>query len=305
MSEQPQDRGALSQMVLGMDMGGTHLRAALVDGHGVASEVVRYPVPEDQAGQAQLPVTVARLFGEQASTVGLAVAGTVTAGVVTWAANLQLAGTDLGAQLRAVSDGHVAVANDARAAGVAETRLGANADEHLVLVLTIGTGIGGAIILDGKPLEVRGGAGEVGHMVIQPDGPLCGCGRRGCWETLSGGRALDRAAAALLHEDKAEPRAQDLVRAAGQGNRSAAAIVSRAARDFQLGLDNLCAILSPDLIILGGGIIARGGLVAEAYLSAANGLRWGASARIARSRLGDEAGLIGAAMLARDTRPDF
>lgn len=290
-------------MVLGMDMGGTRLRAALVDRQGNIGDVVHYPVPADQAAQARLPVAVAQRFSDEASAVGLAIAGTVTAGVVTWAANLRLAGADLGTQLRMVSHGQAAVVNDARAAGAAEARLGAAAGEHLVLAITVGTGIGGAIILDGKPLEGRGTAGEVGHMVLRPDGPPCGCGRRGCWETLSGGRALDRAAATVLRGDGNKPSARDLVRAAEQGIPAAISELDRAAGDFRSGLENLCAVLSPDLIILGGGVIARGGLVSEAYLGAAAGLRWGAATRITQSQLGDQAGLVGAAMLARDFLP--
>jgi glucokinase len=137
-------------------------------------------------------------------------------------------------------------------------------------------------------------------MVIHPDGPACGCGRHGCWETFSSGRALDRAAALVLRGDGREPSARDLVKAAEHGNQAAAGALSRAASDFALGVNNICAILNPDLIILGGGVFARGGLVSKAYLAAAAQLRWGAATRIARSRLGDRAGLIGAALLARD-----
>ncbi len=286
-----------------MDMGGTTLRAALVDEQGEASEIARFPVPADRAGQAWLPVAVAEQFSGRFSAIGMAIAGTVDTGIVSRTPNLQLAGTDLGLPLRAVSHGRAVIANDATAAGVAEARLGVASGEHLVFAITVGTGIGGALIVNGKPLEGGGAAGEVGHMVIHPDGPACGCGRRGCWETFSSGRALDRAAALVLGSGGTQPSARDLVHAAQDGNQPAAAAVARAASDFGLGIDNICAILNPDLIILGGGVFARDGLVSEAYLAAAGRLRWGAATRIARSRLGDRAGLIGASMLARDAYP--
>jgi glucokinase len=294
---------AASRMILGMDMGGTTLRAALVDERGEAGEILRFPVPADRAGQARLPVAVAEQFAGEPSAIGLAIAGTVAGGIVTRTPNLQLAGTDLGSSLCAVSQGRAVVANDATAAAVAEARLGAGSGEHLVFAITVGTGIGGALLLNGRPLEGRGAAGEVGHMVIHPDGPACGCGRRGCWETYCSGRALDRAAALLLAGGETEPSARDLVHAAEHGNEAAAAAVSRAASDFRLGIDNICAIINPDLIILGGGVFARAGLVSEAYLAAIAQLRWGAATRIARSKLGDRAGLIGASMLARDAYP--
>jgi glucokinase len=290
-------------MILGMDMGGTTLRASLVDERGEVAEILRYPVPADRAGQARLPVAVAEQFSSTIRAIGLAIAGTVAAGVVTRTPNLQLSGADLETPLRAASHGRAIVVNDALAAGVAEARLGAARGERLVFAVTIGTGIGGALILNGKPLEGGGATGEVGHMVIHPEGPVCGCGRRGCWETFCSGRALDRAAAQLLQGAGHELGARELVRAAEQGNPAAKDAVNGAASDFALGVDNICAILNPDLIILGGGVFARDGLVSETYLSAAEMLRWGAGTRIARSRLGDRAGLIGAAMLARDSYP--
>lgn len=286
-------------MILGMDMGGTTLRVALVDEQSQPGEILRFPVPADRDGQAQLPLAAAERFSGRFSAIGLAIAGTVADGLVTRTPNLQLEGTDLGSALRTVSQGRAVIVNDATAAGVAEARLGVATGERLVFAITVGTGIGGVLIFDGQPLEGRGAAGEVGHMVIHPDGPTCGCGRRGCWETFSSGSALDRAAAQLL-ADAATPNAADLVQAAEHGNQAAAAAVSQAATDFSLGVDNVCAILNPDLIILGGGVFARDGLVSDAYLAAASQLRWGAATRIARSKLGDQAGLVGAAMLARD-----
>ncbi|HEY2641738.1 MAG TPA: hypothetical protein VGI66_17850 [Streptosporangiaceae bacterium] len=105
------------------------MRAALVDERGVTGEILRYPVPGDQPGQARLPAAVAEQFSGRVSAIGLAVAGTVAGGVVTRAPNLQLAGTDLGASLRAVHQGRAVVANDALAAGVAEARLGVASGE--------------------------------------------------------------------------------------------------------------------------------------------------------------------------------
>lgn len=284
--------------VLGVDMGATHLRAGLLHpGHHRLDTATRHTLPADPGARAALLRQVARSFG-RIDAAGVAIAGTVADGVVTWTANLGLDGMDIAAMLRPVTRGPVVVVNDARAAGIAEARAQAAPGERVVLAVTVGTGIGGCIVVDGSPLPGTGNAGEIGHIVIRPDGPPCRCGRRGCWETLCGGRALDHGAVRALGD--AAARAADLA-AQAQRSSAAATALAQAAAAFRSGLDSVCAVLAPHLIVLGGGILARGGPIADAYLAAARHLRWAASARIVRSELGDDAGTLGAAMLAAES----
>ena len=267
--------------VLGMDMGGTHFRGVLLDLAGNAGKVGRMEVPETVPDRIRLPVQIALASG--AGAIGLAVAGVVENGVVGASVNLGLADVDFGALLNTPGVPAVVV-NDAVAAGVAEARYVDPTGAGLTLYLSVGTGIGGALIQGGEPVHgTRRAVGEVGHVVIDPHGPRCGCGRTGCWETFCGGRALAAAAAPgtidelVARDDPAWIRAVEM---------------------FALGLDNLCVALAPDLIVLGGGVMARRGPVAEAYLAVTRTLRWGRGIDVTTAALGDDAGVIGAAQLA-------
>ncbi len=281
---------------LGIDLGATQLRFALVDRNGAVHHTERRALPDDPRARAALPGEIAAAHRGHVVGVGLAVAGTVAGGVLTWSANLGLHDLDLGAELAARSRGPAVVLNDARAAGYAEALVGGGSGASSVLAVTVGTGIGGAVILDGRLVEGTGDAGEIGHQVIDPGGPVCGCGRRGCWETFVGGRALARTAGQHYPGDL-DPLARLITRAEA-GDPSAGAVVEAAAAHFALGLDNLCAVLAPAVVVLGGGVMARNGLIARRYRAAAQTLRWGARTQVRDSLLGDAAGQIGAALAA-------
>ena len=261
-------------------MGGTRFRGILLDLAGNAGKVGRMEVPETVTDRIRLPVQIALASG--AGAIGLAVAGVVENGVVRNSVNLGMVDVDFGLQMRAHGLSAVVV-NDAVAAGVAEARHAATRGERCVLYVSVGTGIGGALVLDGEPVGGPRPAGEVGHMVVDPDGPACGCGRSGCWETFCGGRALAEAAAAGSIDELVER------------NDPAWTL---AVQIFALGLDNLCMALAPDLVILGGGVMARNGPVARAYLEVIPTLRWGRGIRFATAALGDDGGALGAALLA-------
>ncbi len=281
---------------LGIDLGGTHVRWAVVDRTGGVLSTRSRVLPPDPAARATVPEELAAAHRGRVAGIGLAVAGTVTDGVLTWSANLGLHDVDFAGRLTASGGVPAVVLNDARAAGYAEARVGAGAGAASVLAVTVGTGIGGAIIIDERLIAGTGDAGEIGHLVIDPAGPPCGCGRRGCWETFVGGRALARAAAER-YPDAPDPLAR-LIALAEAGDPTAGAVVDGAATRFALGLDNLCAVLAPAVIVLGGGVMARDGLIARRYRAAAGTLRWGARSAIRDSRLGDTAGQIGAALAA-------
>lgn len=283
-------------LYLGIDIGGTNIRGALVNAEGHIHDSIARPLPSDAEGRRQAPMEIATHYRDAAAGIGLAIAGTVSSGVLTWSANLGLKDIDYATELGAYTSGPVAVLNDARAAGLAEASVGAGRGEHSVLSITVGTGIGGAIIIGGRLLEGTGDAGEIGHMVSIPSGPDCTCGRQGCWERFVGGRALSQTAARLY------PHASDalgyMIQEAEEKREPALGAIDHATSLFHAGVDNICAVLAPDVIVLGGGVMARRGLIAQRYRASLGSLRWGARTRVDDSVLGDRAGQIGAALAA-------
>jgi glucokinase len=289
------------RQAVGIDYGGTHLRAALVDASGHITRRRRRGVPPSTAARISAPAEACLELATDAAAVGLAVAGTVRAGVLTWSAHLGLTDVRFAELVTAATALPTVVVNDARAAGFAEAMLGEAHGRGVTLYVSVGTGIGGAIVVDRRLLTGSGHAGEIGHIGVDPDGPPCACGRRGCWEQLAGGGALDRVAATVLAGQQPggsrAPSARHVIAAANLGDDAARDAIRRAARAFAAGLDSVCAVLSPDRVVLGGGIITRGGTLAEHYLRAASQLRW-SHGPLTTAALGDDAGTIGAALLA-------
>ncbi len=281
-------------LCLGIDMGATSLRASVVGPGGRVLETVRTLLPAEPVERVALPVEVAARYADRVEAVGLAIAGTVAAGRMNWSANLGIADVDYVATIQSRLGIPTVVLNDARAAGLAEAQVGAGAGAGLVLALTVGTGVGGALLLDGKVVEGTGNAGEVGHLVIDAAGPECGCGERGCWEALVGGRALAAIARTSYPQD-AEPLTT-MVAAAEKGDTGALQVIDRATDYFRQGLDSLAAVLAPDVVVLGGGMIARDNLLTRRYLNPGP-LRW-LEGRLVKSELGDLAGQVGAALAA-------
>jgi glucokinase len=296
---------------IGIDLGATHIRAAIVDAAGATIAATRVRLSPDPAirRQAATGIAVGMLRDSPrypVAAIGLAVAGTVADGVLTWSANLGLARIDYRSELQDACGLPAVVINDARAAAIAEAHRGAGVGAATMVMVTVGTGIGGALVIDGRLHAGTGSAGEIGHVLVDPRGPRCRCGNRGCWEQMAGGLALDAAArrhAAAHRADGAapadgQPSAASLAEAAANGSKTAADIIGWHAGLFARGLDSLCAVLAPDRLILGGGIIARPGPIQDAYLSAARTLRWHAG-DTRTAMLGDDAGVLGAAYAAR------
>ncbi|MCI2265595.1 ROK family protein [Sediminivirga luteola] len=279
---------------LGMDMGGTNIRWVFLDRRGAIADHGVQQLPRHAEARQRVPGEIVRRYQGRICAAGLAIAGTVDDGRITWSANLGLADIDYDDELRRAGAPRARVLNDAQAAGLAEARIGAGRGHRLVLVLTIGTGIGGAVVLEGGLLEGNRPAGEVGHMVVDPSGPECNCGRRGCWERIAGGRALAELAA---------ERGKTIVefeQAARWDGSPEAVLLGERADAFAAGVDSLCAILAPEALVLGGGVMARRGVIAQKYTEALSGLRWGAGTRVLHSQLGDAAGAHGAALAAGD-----
>lgn len=255
--------------------------------------------------------------------VGVGVPGMVDrrGGILRFSPNLPGAvGADMGGLLGERLPGSaVRVDNDANCAAVAELRLGSARDVEEALVVTLGTGIGGGVVAGGR---VRSGAcgfaGEVGHMVVDPAGPPCPCGRRGCWERYASGGGLGRLAreaayGGRLHEavalaggDPELVRGEHVTRAASAGDPGALGVLDELGWWVALGLANLAAVLDPEVIVVGGGLAEVGELLLgptrRAFAELVEGGRARPAIRIVPATFGERAGAVGAAILAREGR---
>jgi glucokinase len=313
-----------------VDIGGTKVAAGVVDEHGVILATAHRDTPADDV--ARIEETIAAVVGELAGSypvgaVGVGAAGFVDAqrSRVMFAPNLAWRDEPLQAALQARLGLPVVVENDANAAAWAEVRFGAGRGVDHVVILTLGTGIGGGIVVNGQLLRGQfGAAAEFGHVTVVPDGRPCGCGLRGCWEQYASGRALVRQARELAcaASDKAGcagPEAGELMRlAGGRAERITGEMVTLAAQAgdraalqcFDVigmwlgrGLAGVAAILDPGLFVIGGGVSAADELLrAPAAAAFREHLTGGGHRPVAELRiaeLGPQAGLIGAADLAR------
>ena len=190
----------------------------------------------------------------------------------------------------------VALINDARAFTLAESRMGAAAGCPTVVCLTLGTGVGGGVVVDGRlRFGPSGRAGELGHQVIEVDGPRCGCGNRGCLEAFAAGAVLCRAGG------RETPEA--VFAAAAAGDARAAAAVREAVGRLAVGIANLLTVLWPERVVVGGGVAGAGDQLfgpLRAAVAAAAPLVDPASYAIVPAALGPGAGAIGAALWARE-----
>jgi len=207
--------------------------------------------------------------------------------------------------------------NDANAAAYGEYRFGAGRGKRHIVYVTLGTGIGGGIIIDGKIYwGASGAAGEVGHIVVDPEGPPCNCGARGCLEALASGPAIARAAEAEVAAGRSprlaelaggEAIATELVdQAAREGDAAAGAVIERAGYHLGLGLTGLLNVFNPEALILGGGLVALGDRYLGPALKLARSYAFDQVLRdvtISEAKLGEPAGALGAAALIMDTEP--
>lgn len=305
----------------GIDLGGTKCLGVALDDEGSVVAEHRLATPVGAEAVVETILAVAAALG-QPGAVGVGAPGLVDVdGVLRFAPNLPGVTelplrTALEARLAGV---HVRIENDGSAAGWGESRLGAGKGAHHVLMVTLGTGIGGGIIADDALLRGASGfAGEIGHMVVDPHGPPCTCGRRGCWERLASGSGLGRLAreaavadprsriVELAGGDADDVRGEHVTRAAAEGDDHALAVMARFAWWVALGLTNLTAIFDPERIVLGGGLVAAGEVLLEPVREAFADLVEGGGHRpevaIVPATLGERAGAIGAGLLAREER---
>lgn len=307
---------------VGIDIGGTKIAAALVDESGQILREARVATPMgdgDEIVNAVVALVEELAAGESVIGVGVAAAGFIDArqAKVLYAPNLSWRNYPFKAKLEALLPYEVIIENDANAAGWAEFRYGAGRGTKNMTMLTIGTGVGGAVIADSKML--RGGfgiAGELGHIRVVPDGRLCGCGAHGCIEQYGSGTALLRAARELadsseesgsrlreLREEAGELTGEQVYQAILEGDAGALRLLRELGAWLGQTIASLSAVLDPELVVIGGGVSSAGELllepIREAYLAnmPARGFRPELQLKIAE--FVNDAGVVGAADLVR------
>ena len=312
-----------SRIVFAADLGGTHLRAALVDQCGKIHAQLKHETPRDESAahvvnslvsavkelSAQLPSGVPPI-----TSAAIMVPGTVdkTNTVVVGAPNLpSLRNFELKAALEKKIQLPVLLENDANAAAVGEMWLGAARGYRSVICITLGTGVGGGIILDGKLWRgADGSAGEIGHTTVEPfSGPPCKCGNRGCLEVFASATAMVR----MAKEDFSKyPNtrlrldgltALDVYNAGMAGDELSIQVFKKAGRYLGVGLANLITLLGPEVIVIGGGGANGWQLLVNDIMEQIH-LRvfpsHGKNVKVVTAECGDNAGLVGAAKLAFD-----
>lgn len=299
---------------VGVDVGGTKVLAGVVDDHGRVVRVGRRWTPgrdvtPEQVEDALTAAVLEAAAGSPIAAVGVAAAGFVDQerALVRFAPHLPWRDLDLRRRLAHRWQVPVALDNDANCAGLAEARFGAARGERLVVVTTLGTGIGGCLLLDGVPVRGRNGmAGEFGHMQVVPEGRACECGGSGCWEQYASGNALVRAATVDSAGGEPTPgrNGPAVTAAAIAGDTQALTAFARVGHWLGVGLANIVAAIDPDLVVIGGGLGEAGDLLlGPATRTLRYTLVGGPYRRIPPVRiaaLGAQAGLVGAAVLARD-----
>jgi glucokinase len=326
------------QIAFGLDVGGTKVLGLALDGSGevlvegrVPTPVVHDPSGYEKAREELLDsmATLATQLCERAGfdpaahgvspCVGVGVPGLVDdSGILRFAPNLPVGtGVDFASVLEGRLRGwHIAVDNDATCAVVAESTRGAASGASDAVMVTLGTGIGGGIISGGRVLRgVNGFAGELGHMVVDPSGPVCPCGRRGCWERYASGSGLGRLAREAAHAgrlgkvvnlaggDPEAVRGEHVTQSASNGDTEARAVLEELGWWLALGLANLTNILDTGTFVVGGGMVEAIrivlGSVRSSFAQMMEERHQRPEVQIVLARLGERAGAIGAALVAR------
>lgn len=313
------------RLALGFDIGGTKIAAGVVDEDGrvLARRVTETPSTDPTAVLDAISTITEELRSDHhVRAIGIGAAGFVdaTGSTVLFSPHLAWRNEPLRDAVARRTKLPVLVDNDANASGWAEWRFGAAQNEPDLVLITLGTGIGGAVVIDGQPYRGRYGlAGEFGHMQVVPDGLPCECGNHGCWEQYASGRVLTRrgreAAAAgtelgrrlldAVGGDVDAVGGRQVTAAAEGGDEEAVAWLAEVGDWLGVGIAGLAAALDPGVVVVGGGVSDAGELLLgparAAFSRALTGRGYRTEARIVRAHLGPEAGLVGAADMARLT----
>ncbi len=307
---------------IGLDIGGTKISGGVIDRNGAILATGRRDTPAtDPAAIIQEAASLTRELSSEhkIDAVGVACAAFIdrSGSTIYFSPNLAWRDEPFQQRLQSALDLPVTIENDANAAAWGEFRFGAAVDAGNMVMVTVGTGIGGGIVVDGVLMHgAFGVAAELGHMRVVPGGFRCGCGNRGCWEMYASGTALVREArelvvtgtplAARLNElcggDPAALSGPDVTRAAVEGDPAAVELLADLGVWIGEGLASVAAILDPELVVLGGGVSEAGTLLIDPALAAfrrqLTGRGHRPEARFALASLGNDAGMIGAADLA-------
>ncbi|MEZ0581025.1 ROK family protein [Nocardioides sp. MH1] len=301
-------------MHVGVDIGGTKVLAVEVTGSGddlAVAASAQVPMPGRDAPDAEVEEAVARAALDVAAGRPLAAVGVSAAGLVDrerervrFAAHLPWRDAPVRARLAALLGTTVVLDNDANCAAHAELVAGALRGTSAALLVTVGTGIGGAVVVDGRVHRGANGlAGEFGHVQVVPDGLQCECGLKGCWEQYCSGRALERLTRVTLgsHLD-----GREVATLAREGDRTAREAFATIGTWLGVGIAGLVSAYDPEVVVVGGGVSAVGDLLLEPARSALVGALQGTAYRevpaVVPTRFGPEAGAVGAALMAAEAR---
>lgn len=293
--------------VLAFDVGGTTIKAAYIGADGTPTAILRRPSPEFGPSSADAVVaSVVELSrrltppGTAPEAIGLTLPGIVDdeTGFATYSENLGWRDVDFAALCASRLALPVAIGHDVRSAGTAEMELGAGRGHRTAVMVVLGTGISAAVFVEGRPVVARGYAGEIGHAVVVPRGEACVCGNQGCLEAIASAAAIARRYSRMSGREVAGAR--EVVEAMVAGDPIASAVWDSAIDALALGLSHVASLLQPEVIILGGGLAEAGehlfGPVEERLRSM---LAYVPAPALARASAGENAGLLGSALLAR------
>ena len=298
---------------IGIDLGGTKIAGGVVDEHGAV--LAREQLPSDiEHPSAQIKQLVADLGASDVAGVGIGAAGLIdhANGRYLFGPNTGFRDLDLAQVISDAVGLPVSLDNDANCAAWGEHHFGCGRGTRDFLCITLGTGIGGGFVFAGRPYRgAHGGAAEVGHMLVDPDGPLCGCGRRGCWEQFASGMALERLAREEIAGRPDSILASQspilgpmITRAARDGDAFARDLIARTARWVGWGLASLVNIFEPERIAVAGGIADDWDLFADdaivALAERAEAPDYRPMPDVVASSLGRDTGIVGAALLVLD-----
>ncbi len=310
---------------IGIDLGGTNMAAGIVSEKGELLYKKSIPTPKENAdtliknmgGLINSICEENNFSSDDIKSVGIGIPGTVDSqsGIIIYANNLDSDNYPIVEKLKEYTNKPIYISNDANVAALGETVAGGAKGYDSVVVVTLGTGVGGGIILNNKIWEGYKSAGaEIGHMVIRADGEECTCGRKGCWEAYSSATALIRdtkraitknpdSLMCKLSKEEGKVLGKTAFEAAKMGDKAAQEVVCNYIKYLSEGIANMINIFAPECVLLGGGISYQGDNLLIPLREAVAPLAYGGDrvehAEIKCCTLGNDAGIIGAAMLGR------
>lgn len=308
----------MSRQAVGIDVGGTKIAALRIDEDGKVLDrrQVLTPATDQEAVVASMVSAAGSVTSPDVVAIGVGAAGLVDrGGVVRYSPNIAWRDIPARARIEEAAGLPCVVENDASMAAWGEFRFGAARGVDDVLLVAAGTGIGGGIVAGGELfVGANGFAAEIGHVIVDPDGPLCGCGNKGCWEQFASGRAITRAGreavreyplsalAGLVAGDAERVEGELVTRAAEAGDDVARGILAAVGRRLGRGIAGLVNVLDPKVVVLGGGVADAGDLVLDparsAFVDALEAPASRPEVPLLAAQLGNDAGAIGAGVLA-------